>query len=157
NFKQKENRSSETIALSFDLFSEALFNDDLSKDDLLKIIKEIWEQNIGNEKNNQFISTILKSYIHHATNSNYVNQYAQHKAIEYALTKINEYILASDKVNSFTYDLFLHHLVQSQQLPIEWIGVIVKDTHSYKLNKCFSKEKSLLPDRLNLESDTIYG
>src|SRR5699024_5627567 len=70
--------------------------------------------------------------------------------------KINEYILASDKVNSFTYDLFLQHLVQSQQLPIEWIGVIVKDTHSYELNQCFSKEKSLLPDRLNLESDTIY-
>src|SRR5690625_1272905 len=51
NFKQKEKRSSETIALSFDLFSEALFNDDLSKDDLLKIIKENWEQKIGNEKN----------------------------------------------------------------------------------------------------------
>jgi len=157
NFKQKEKRSSETIALSFDLFSEALFNEDLSKDDLLKIIKENWEQKIDSEKNNQFILTIIESSIHHATKSNSVNQYAEHQAIEYVFTQINEYILASDKVNSFTYDLFLQHLVQSQQLPIEWVGVIVKDAHSYKLNKCFSKEKSLLPDRLNLESDTIYG
>src|SRR5699024_12715394 len=91
------------------------------------------------------------------TKSNSVNQYAEHQAIEYVFTKINEYILASDKVNSFTYDLFLQDLVQSQQLPIEWVGVIVKDTHSYKLDKCFSKEKYLLPNRLDLKSYTIYG
>src|SRR5690625_4017675 len=61
NFKQKEKRSSETIALSFDLLSEALFNEDLSKDDLLKIIKENWEQKMDSEKNNQFNLTIIES------------------------------------------------------------------------------------------------
>src|SRR5699024_5630075 len=67
NFKQKEKRSSETIVLSFDLFSDVLLNEDLSKDELLKILKENWEQKIGNEKNNQFILTIIESSIHHAT------------------------------------------------------------------------------------------
>src|SRR5699024_11726157 len=102
----------------YELILENILNEDLSKDDLHKIIKENWKQKIGNEKNNQFILTIIESSIHHATKSNSVNQYAEHQAIEYVFTKINEYILASDKVNSFTYDLFLQHLVQSQQLPI---------------------------------------
>src|SRR5690625_2386835 len=88
-FKQKEKRSSETTALSFDLFSEALYNEDLSKDDLLKIIKENWEQKIDSEKNNLFILTIIESSIHHATKSNSVNQYAEHQAIEYVFTQID--------------------------------------------------------------------
>src|SRR5699024_1317697 len=83
NFKQKEKRSSETIVLSFDLFSDVLLNEDLSKDELLKILKENWEQKIGNEKNNQFILTIIESSIHHATKSDSVNQYTEHQAIEY--------------------------------------------------------------------------
>src|SRR5690625_7555336 len=112
-------RSLETVVLSFDLFSEVLFNEDLTKEELLKIIKQNCEQKIDSEKNNQFILTIIESSIHHATKSNFVNQYSEHQAIEYVFTQINEYILASDKVNSFTYDLFLQHLVQSQQLPIE--------------------------------------
>src|SRR5699024_155846 len=116
NFKQKEKRSSETIVLSFDLFSDVLLNEDLSKDELLKILKENWEQKIVNEKNNQFILTIIESSIHHATKSDSVNEYTKHQAIEYVFTQLNEYILASDKVNSFTYDLFLQDLVQSQQL-----------------------------------------
>ena len=76
----------------------------MSKDDLLKIIKENWEQKIDSEKNNQFILTIIESSIHHATKSDSVNQYEEHQAIEYVFTQINEYILTSNKVNSFTYD-----------------------------------------------------
>src|SRR5699024_1188803 len=147
NFKQREKLSSETIVLSFDLFSDVVLNEDLRKDELFLILKEICEEKIENEKNNQFILTIIESCIHHAIKSDSVNHYTHHQEIEYVFTQINEYILASDKVNSFTYDLFLQDLVQSQQLPIEWVGVIVKDTHSYKLDKCFSKEKSLLPNR----------
>src|SRR5690625_4822575 len=113
NFKQKKKQTSETSSLYVDLFSKDIFNEDLNKDDLIKIIKEKWKQKIDSEKNNQFILTIIESSIHHATKSNSVNQYAEHQAIEYVFTQINEYILASDKVNSFTYDLFLHHLVQS--------------------------------------------
>src|SRR5699024_2204097 len=131
--------------------------EDLSKDELLKILNENWEQKIRNEKNNQFILKIIERSIHHATKYDSVNQYTEHQQIEYLFTQINQYILTIDKVKSITYDLFLQVLVQFQQLPIEWVGVIVKDTHSYKLDKCFSKEKSLLPNRLDLESDTIYG
>src|SRR5699024_11481464 len=62
NFKQKEKRSSETIALSFDLFSEALFNEDLSKDDLLKIIKENWEQKIDSERSEEHTSELQSRF-----------------------------------------------------------------------------------------------
>src|SRR5699024_9643164 len=69
----------------------------------------------------------------------------------------NEYMLPSDKVNSVTYDLCLQHLGQSQQPPIAWVGVSVTDAPSSELNKCGSEERSLRPDRLNLQSGAIYG
>lgn len=157
HFQKRGKRSVETISFSIDLFSDVLFTELLNKDDFLEKIKTGWDQNVGNQRMNQFILTILESSIHYATKTDSNDQYKDHQAIEYVFTQINEYVLSSKKESSFTYDIFLQHLVQSQQLPIEWVAVVEKENDVYKIDKWFNKEKALLDKQLNIESDTMYG
>lgn len=155
-FEETGKRSSEAITYSVDLFTNIIFNDSLDKDILLTKIKECWKRRLGNKPIDQFILTMLESSVHHATKLKTEDYYKKHQAIQYVFNQINEHLLTSEDESPFTYDLFLQHLVYSQQLPIEWVAVIIKKDDSYKVSKWFDKNKCLLGTHNDIKAQSMY-
>ena len=128
-------QSTGVISEAIDLFSNFIFDCSLEKNILLTNIKQGWDQFSEENSMNLFILTMLESAVHRATKLNSADQYKNHQAIQYVFNDITEFVLTSEKESPFTYDLFLQHLVYSQQLPIEWVAVIVKEDNVYQVAK----------------------
>lgn len=155
-FQLNRKRSSDAIAYSIDLFSNVIFNKDFEKNLILVNLKQGWKEEVGTDLMKQFILTMLESAVHHATSSTAVDNYKNIQAIQYVFSQINEFLVTDEDKSPFTYDLFLQHLVYSQQLPIEWVAVVVKDHHDYKIAKWFDKEKCLLHSHYEIKAPTMY-
>lgn len=155
-FQKTGKRSSKTISYSVDLFSNVLFVHPLQKNMLLTKIKDGWTRHKRNQVVDQFILTLLESAVHQITKSNAREQYKDHQAIQYVFNQISEHVLTTDEDSPFTYDLFLQHLVYSQQLPIEWVAVIIKEDTIYKVDKWFDKEKCLLHTHDEIKAKSMY-
>jgi len=155
-FEKTGKRSAKAVSYSVELFSDVFFTYPLEKNIFLTKLKVGWEQLLGNQPVDQFILSILESSVHHATKSKTTDQYKDHQAIQYVFNHISEHVLTSKESSPFTYDLFLQHLVHSQQLPIEWVAVIVKEDDLYKVDKWFDKEKCLLHTHYEIKAKTLY-
>lgn len=154
--KKNGKQSTEIINEAIDLCAHNIFDCSLEKNMLLTNIKQGWSQ-FSNEKSmNLFILTMLESAVHRATKLKSADQYKNHQAIQYVFNDITEFVLTSEKESPFTYDLFLQHLVYSQQLPIEWVAVIVKEDNVYQVAKWFDKKQCLLHTHYEIKSETMY-
>lgn len=156
-FQKTGKRSAEAITYSVELFSDVFFTYPLEKGSFLNKLKIGWKRLMGNHPVDQFILTLLESSVHHATKSKSTAHYKDYQAIQYVFNQIGEHVLSDKAESPFTYDLFLQHLVHSQQLPIEWVAVVVKKESRYKVDKWFDKEKCLLHTHHHIESETMYG
>lgn len=156
-FEKIGKRSATSITNSVDIFSDILFAHPIDRDIFFKKLLNAWNQLMVSHPVDQFILTIVESSVHHATKSKSNEHYKDHQAIQYVFNQISEHVLTKKVNNPFTYDLFLQHLVHSQQLPIEWIAIIGKENNMYKVEKWFNKEKCLLPTQKHIEAETMYG
>lgn len=149
-------QSTEVVSDAIDLFSKTFFNYSLDKNILLANIKQGWNKLSTENPMNLFFLTMLESAVHRTTNLKNPDQYKNRQAIQYVFNEITEFVLASEAESPFTYDLFLQHLVYSQQLPIEWVAVIKKDDNMYSVAKWFDKKQCLLNTHYEIKSETMY-
>lgn len=156
HFERTGKQSAEAVAFSIDLLANNLFGEQTNKNRLLTEIKNGWQQYEKKRSIEPFILTMLESSIHHVTKLHVKDKYKKHQAIQYVFNQINEHLLTSKKESPFTYDLFLQHLVYSQQLPIDWVAVIVKENNLYKVTKWFDKKQCLLQTHQEIKASSIY-
>lgn len=149
-------RSAKSVTSGVELFSDLLFVQPLDKDTFLNQLKIGWSRIISPHPVDQFILTIIESAVHHATKSKINEQYKDHQAIQYVFNQINEQVLSKKAESPFMYDVFLQHLVRSQQMPIEWIAIIGKEDNVYKVEKWFNKDKCLLSTQTRIKGETMY-
>lgn len=157
SFQKTGKRTSKTITYSINLFTDLMFTYPLEKGIFLQQMKEGWNQLMGNMPVDQFILTLLESAVHHAMKELPQDNYKDYQAIQYVFNQIGETVLSEKADTPFAYDQFLEQLVHSQQLPIEWVAVIIKEDHLYKVDKWFDKRKCLLHTQQQIEANTMYG
>lgn len=155
-FEKKGKQSSESITYAVELFTNTIFNNSFEKNVLLNNIKNGWYQRLGMKPIDQFILTMLESSVHHATQTNSIDKHKKHQAIQYVFSQINEYLLTNMHETSFTYDVFIQHLVYSQQLPVDWVAVITKKDNGYQVSQWFDRNKCLLQPHYKIKAQTIY-
>src|SRR5690625_4393834 len=140
SFQKTGKRTSKTITYSINLFADLMFTYPLEKGVFLQQMKEGWTQLMGNMPVDQFILTLLESAVHHAMKELPQDNYKDYQAIQYVFNQIGETVLSEKVDTPFAYDQFLEQLVHSQQLPIEWVAVIIKEDDLYKVHKWFDKQ-----------------
>lgn len=148
--------SQHTMIMAIHIFTDVLFDEEYEKEAMIERINEIWKEKMGHNSINQFILALIESSVHYATRSmkNYTNK--DYQAIQYVFTRIKERVLSKQLDNPFANDIFLQHLVYSQQLPINWIAVIEKDDNLYSVEKWFDKTKCLYHEHSELKAETIF-
>lgn len=156
-FKKSGKKSAFITEKSINIFSRILFQSNYDQESLLINLKKRWNEEIGESHLNQFIISLLESSIHRAINLNATYTHADYQSIQYLFNKISEYILSHKSDDPFSIDSFLQHLVNSHQLPIEWIAVITTTDQSLVINRWFSKKQKSLPMNAPLEADSIYA
>src|SRR5699024_3974226 len=134
----------------------SIFDYPVEKDAFLNQLKKKWNNFITHQPVDQFILTLIESSVQHATNSKVNNQRKDYQAIQYVFNQISEHILSKKAESLFKYDVFLQHLVHSQQLPVEWIAVVEKHDYKFKVEKWFNKDRCLIASQTNLVGETMY-
>ncbi len=155
-FEKMDKRSAKSVASGIELFSNIIFDQPITKDEFLSKLKNDWNKYITRQPVDQFILTIIESSVHHATKSKTEKKQRDAQAIQYVFNQISEHILSKKADSLFKYEIFLQHLVYSQQMPIEWIAVIEKDGEKFKLENWFNKDKCLLTSQITIEGETMY-
>lgn len=156
-FKKSGKKSAIITKKSINIFSRILFQSDHDQESLLVNLKNTWNEEIGENHLSQFIISLLESSIHRAINLKTTYTHTDYQSIQYVFNKINEYILSSKSVDPFSIDAFLQHLVNSHQLPIEWIAFITTKDETLLVNRWFSKKQKSLPTNVPMEADSIYA
>ncbi|MFD2129799.1 LuxR C-terminal-related transcriptional regulator [Pseudogracilibacillus auburnensis] len=155
-FQKAGKRSAKTTVKSVHIFSKIIFNYNYDKETLINKIKVAWKEQIGENPINQFIMTLLESSVHHATKTKSNHTYKDYQAIQLVFTKISEQILSYKTEDPFSIDTFLQHLVYSQQLPIEWVAVVLNQNNLLVVDKWFNKNQCLLNVHPKVQADNIY-
>ncbi|MFU0789782.1 response regulator transcription factor [Virgibacillus proomii] len=155
-FQNTGKKSASTTVKSVKIFSEVIFGYQYDKETLMSQLRTAWNKEIGNNSLNQFIITLLENAVHQATNLNKDNNYNDHQAIQYVFTKIGEHILTEKIEHLFTIDTFLEHLVTSEQLPIEWVAVVVRSDNVFYVDKWFNRYQCLLHTHYEIAAENIF-
>lgn len=137
-------------------FSTLLFSE--KEDEMKKLIQDSEHQEFIPFKTNQFVITLLENAVYKAIQSSSNYTHNDRQAIQYLFSTISEDILIQPYQQFFSIDSFLKNLVFSNQLPIEWAAVVIKENQSFIVEKWFHKQKQAsLFNNPNLKTDTIYG
>src|SRR5699024_1212694 len=155
-FEKMDKRSAQSVALGIELFSSAIFEYPINKEAFLNQLEIKWQKFIKHQSIDQFILRIIESSVHHATKAKLNNEHKDYQAIQYVFNQISEHVLSKKAESSFKYDVFLQHLVHSQQMPIEWIAVVGKSDDKFKVEKWFNKDRCLITSQTNLAGESMY-
>ncbi|WP_175631919.1 response regulator transcription factor [Virgibacillus siamensis] len=118
--------------------------------------RDLHEQAASFHKN-QFTITLLENAVHKVIQDKGNHSYQDHQAIQYLFSTISEDILTHPYHQTFSIDSFLNSLVNSNQLPIEWIAIVIKKDQSYVVEKWFNDvNRDLLLGNDSFHADTVY-
>lgn len=155
-FEKMDKRSAQSVALGIELFSSTIFEYPINKELFLNQLEIKRQKFINHQSIDQFILTIIESSVHHATKSKVNTEHKDYQAIQYVFNQISEHVLSKEAESSFKYDVFLQHLVHSQQMPIEWIAVVGKNDTKFRVEKWFNKDRCLITSQTNLAGESMY-
>lgn len=156
-FYKSGKQSADALAYVIDLLTDNLFDHHANKSKILTEIKFHWQQFEIKQHIEPFILTMLESSIHHVTKINKKDRYKKYQAIQYVFNQIHQHLLTGNQDSPFTYELFLQHLVYSQQLPIDWVAVIGKENEYYQVIKWFDKKQCPIQTNKEIRARSIYS
>lgn len=124
SLQSRGNKTKHIASKSIDLFEYYFFCFEGTHSEWLIRFKEEWNHQIGITHANHLIMLLIENAVHRTLHKNMTeNTSLDYQAVQYIFTEINTHLGNKQQTTEHSAKSFLKELVQTTQLPIEWIVV----------------------------------